>query len=718
MKHILFVCTGNICRSPMAEGIMKDLLKDHPEFKVSSAGLAAPDNQPPSPHAVTVMQEIGIDIRSIRSRQITAQMIEKADKIYAMAYGHYDMLHLLFPESSEKIFLAKHLQSQKEPHINLEINDPIGQSLETYRRCRDEIRQALIHIKTSIMNDTPTIPTVAIGADHGGFELKQKILNWLKKHNYPTTDYGTHSKDSVDYPDFAEKVAQAVTQGQAATGILICRSGIGMSITANKIEGARAALIQNAKTAALAREHNDANILCLGADFIKNKELPEILTAWLKTPFSQGRHTQRIEKINRIEFHHSSAAPSISKTDPAIHTIIRHEYQRQHDNIELIASENFTSRAVMEAQGSCLTNKYAEGYPGRRWYGGCEYVDQAEQLAIDRAKALFGADHVNVQPHSGSQANMAVYFAFLKPGDTILTMDLSHGGHLTHGHKMNFSGRLYNVVHYGVRPEDETLDYDTLEKLSREHRPRLITAGASAYSRIIDFERMAAIAKATGALLMIDMAHIAGLVAAGIHPSPIPHADFVTTTTHKTLRGPRGGLILCRQEYAKEIDSLLFPGIQGGPLMHIIAAKAVCFHEALQPAFKAYQQQVALNAKALCEALRHHGYRIVSGTTENHLMMIDVRPLGLTGKEVQELLDTVNITVNKNTIPFDTTSPMKGGGIRLGSPAVTTRGFKEQDMIDVAQFIHQAITHRADPDFLQGLRNQVTEFCRRFPLPF
>jgi glycine hydroxymethyltransferase len=701
----------------MAEGLMKHLLKDHPEFHVASAGLAAPEGQPPSSHAITAMKEIGIDIHAIRSRQITPKMVAEADKIYAMTYGHYDMLLLLFPEATPKISLIKHLQAQKEPDIPIEVNDPIGQSLDTYRQCRDEIHEALNHIKEAITQSSPSLP-IAIGADHGGIEIKKTILQWLQKNNYLTLDLGTHNTVSTDYPDFAEKVARAVANGQATTGILICRSGIGMSIAANKIDGARAALACNAKAASLAREHNDANILCLGADFIKTKEIPEILNAWLRTPFSQGRHTQRVQKITHIESHHISQAPSLQEVDPAIYSVIQDECRRQKDNIELIASENFTSRAVMEAQGSCLTNKYAEGYPGRRWYGGCEHVDQAEQLAIERAKTLFGAEHVNVQPHSGSQANMAVYFAFLKPGDTILTMDLSHGGHLTHGHKMNFSGRFYNVIHYGVRQQDEILDYDALERLAHQHRPKLITAGASAYSRIIDFERMATIARATGALLMIDMAHIAGLVAAGVHPSPIPHADFVTTTTHKTLRGPRGGLILCRQQYAKEIDSLLFPGVQGGPLMHIIAAKAVCFHEALQPSFKAYQQQVALNAKALCESLRHHGYRIVSGTTENHVMMIDVRPLNLTGKEVQELLDTVGITVNKNTIPFDTTSPMKGGGIRLGSPAVTTRGFKEQDMIDVAQYIHKAITHRDNPEVLRSLRKQITEFTRRFPLPF
>ncbi|MDE1171289.1 MAG: serine hydroxymethyltransferase [Verrucomicrobium sp.] len=410
--------------------------------------------------------------------------------------------------------------------------------------------------------------------------------------------------------------------------------------------------------------------------------------------------------------------PSLQQADPQIASLIAKEAVRQGENIELIASENFTSRAVMEAQGSCLTNKYAEGYPGRRWYGGCEYVDEIEQLAIDRAKQLFGAEYVNVQPHSGSQTNMAVYFAFLKPGDTILTMDLSHGGHLTHGHKMNFSGRFYNVVHYGVTEKTETVDYDHLEKLAQEHRPRMITAGASAYSRVIDFARLGKIAQSVGALLLVDMAHIAGLVAAGVHPSPVPHADFVTTTTHKTLRGPRGGIILAKEKYGKELDSQVFPGIQGGPLVHVIAAKAVCLGEALRPEFKEYQKQVVQNAKALCEGMKKNGYRIVSGTTENHLMLVDLRPHDLTGKDAQEALDRAGITINKNAIPFDTVSPFKAGGIRLGTPAVTTRGMKADEMFDIADLIDEALKHRGQPEKLEAIRVQVRDLTARFPLPY
>ncbi|MCE0485079.1 MAG: serine hydroxymethyltransferase [Methylacidiphilales bacterium] len=414
----------------------------------------------------------------------------------------------------------------------------------------------------------------------------------------------------------------------------------------------------------------------------------------------------------------AQSRPSLSEADPDIFRAIQNEYSRQRDNIELIASENFTSRAVMEAQGSCLTNKYAEGYPKKRWYGGCEYVDIVEELAIERAKSLFGAEHANVQPHSGSQANAAVYFAMLQPGDLILTMDLSHGGHLTHGHKMNFSGRFYRVVHYGVSKETETIDYDALEAQAREHRPKMITAGASAYSRTIDFPRLRKIADQCGALLFIDMAHIAGLVAAGVHPSPIPYADFVTTTTHKTLRGPRGGLIFCKEKYAKEIDAQVFPGVQGGPLMHVIAAKAVALGEALKPEFNAYQQQVVRNAKALCEGMKKNGFRIVSGTTDNHVMLVDLQPKNVTGKDVQELLDRAGITVNKNAIPYDTQSPFKAGGIRLGTPAVTTRGMKEDEMFDIANLIEEAVEHRANADKIAAIREHVREITARFPLPF
>ncbi|AFQ46372.1 serine hydroxymethyltransferase [Desulfosporosinus meridiei] len=406
----------------------------------------------------------------------------------------------------------------------------------------------------------------------------------------------------------------------------------------------------------------------------------------------------------------------VKNNDPEVAKAIEQEEKRQSNSIELIASENFVSRAVMAAQGSALTNKYAEGYPGKRYYGGCEYVDVVEDLARERVKKIFGAEHANVQPHSGSQANMAVYFAFLKPGDTILGMNLSHGGHLTHGSPVNISGVYFNVVPYGVDEKTETIDYDQIRQLAKEHHPKMIVAGASAYPRVIDFIKMREIADEAGALLMVDMAHFAGLVAAGLHPSPVPYADFVTSTTHKTLRGPRGGLILCKAEYAQAIDKAIFPGIQGGPLMHVIAAKAVAFGEALQPEFKTYQKNIVDNAKALAQGLMERGFRLVSGGTDNHVMLVDVRTKNLTGKEAESILHEVGITVNKNTIPFDTASPFVTSGIRLGTPAVTTRGMNTEAMKRIAEAIDLALTSHHEPDKLSQAREIVNSLCAEFPL--
>ncbi|HDE5373884.1 TPA: serine hydroxymethyltransferase [Staphylococcus aureus] len=407
----------------------------------------------------------------------------------------------------------------------------------------------------------------------------------------------------------------------------------------------------------------------------------------------------------------------ITKQDKVIAEAIEREFQRQNSNIELIASENFVSEAVMEAQGSVLTNKYAEGYPGRRYYGGCEFVDVTESIAIDRAKALFGAEHVNVQPHSGSQANMAVYLVALEMGDTVLGMNLSHGGHLTHGAPVNFSGKFYNFVEYGVDKDTERINYDEVRKLALEHKPKLIVAGASAYSRTIDFKKFKEIADEVNAKLMVDMAHIAGLVAAGLHPNPVEYADFVTTTTHKTLRGPRGGMILCKEEYKKDIDKTIFPGIQGGPLEHVIAAKAVAFREALENNFKTYQQQVVKNAKVLAEALINEGFRIVSGGTDNHLVAVDVKgSIGLTGKEAEETLDSVGITCNKNTIPFDQEKPFVTSGIRLGTPAATTRGFDEKAFEEVAKIISLALKNSKDEEKLQQAKERVAKLTAEYPL--
>jgi glycine hydroxymethyltransferase len=419
-----------------------------------------------------------------------------------------------------------------------------------------------------------------------------------------------------------------------------------------------------------------------------------------------GMTTNENERMNR----------PLDAVDPQIAELLRDEARRQATGLELIPSENLVSEAVLEAMGSIFTNKYAEGYPGKRYYGGCEYADKVEQLAIDRAKELFGAEHANVQAHSGTSANVAVYMAALQPGDTVLGMNLAHGGHLTHGHPLNFSGRMYKFIAYGVRKEDERIDYEELEKLAKENKPKMIVAGASAYSRVIDFERISGIAKAVGALLFVDMAHIAGLVAAGMHPSPVPHADFVSTTTHKTLRGPRGGMVMCKAAYAKEVDKLTFPGTQGGPLVHTIAAKAVCLKEAMEPSFADYQKQVAVNAKALAAAIGKRGFRIVTGGTDNHLFLVEVHSRGITGTDAEKALDRAGITVNKNSIPFDPLPPMKGGGIRLGSPSVTTRGLREAEMEQVGGWIADVLEHIGDAGVEQRVRKQVAELAGRFPI--
>jgi glycine hydroxymethyltransferase len=561
----------------MAEGLFRKMLGGRTDVRVRSAGLSAFAGQPPSAHAVAVLEDLGIDISGFRSRPLSAELIREATCIVAMTRSHLESIQYLFPEVTEKTFLLREFEANAS---SLDVSDPIGMSVEAYEVTRDIIRRAL--------------PGILRFIDSG-------LLDANDRNNSSTMNY------------------------------------------------------------------------------------PGSLT--------------------------------LEQVDPAVFQAIENERKRQFENIELIASENFASRAVMEAQGSVLTNKYAEGYPGRRWYGGCEYVDIVEQLAIDRAKQLFGAEHVNVQAHSGSQANMAVYFSVLQPRDRILTMELSHGGHLTHGNKANFSGRFYEVIHYGVDPKSEQIDYEHLARLAEEHRPKMITAGASAYPRIIDFAKMREIADLVGAYLFVDIAHIAGLIAAGLHPSPVGIADFVTTTTHKSLRGPRGGMVMCKPDLAKSIDSLIFPGIQGGPLMHVIAAKAVCFHEALQPEFKQYQRQITLNAKSLAASLHMKGYRLVSGGTDNHLILVDLRPKFMSGKQAQEILDQAGITVNKNSIPFDTEGVFKGGGIRVGTPAVTTRGMKEEEMMEIADLMDKALVSAGDPAVLSEVRAEVKRFTSHYPLP-
>jgi len=725
MKTILFLCTGNICRSPMAEGLFRHAIKGRGEFRIVSAGLGAMDGQPPTQHSVQAMREIGIDISGQRSRALTAEMVRSADYIFGMTHSHVDTVALLYPAMAEKTFLLREFDETLE-FYEKDISDPIGSPYEIYVECRDQIEQGIATLlkfmeQQNLLPKTQTESAArpanfALGADHGGFELKEALKQHLQSRGLTVMDFGAHAKDPADdYPDFAQPAAMAVGDGRAELGLLVCTSGVGVCITANKVAGVRAAMAENEQDATLMRQHNDVNVLCLSGKKTPTEAAKKILDAFIAGKFEGGRHERRVLKMD------AKFAPAnlrLRNVDPEVATAIEHERRRQQENIELIASENFVSPAVLEAQGSVLTNKYAEGYPKKRWYGGCENIDSIEQLAIDRAKKMFGAEHANVQPHSGSGANMAVYFAFLKPGDKMLTMDLSHGGHLTHGNKANFSGKFFEIVHYGVRKDDERIDYDQIAAMAREQRPKMITIGASAYPRTIDFKRMGEIAREVGAYLLADIAHIAGLVAVGIHPSPMAHADFVTTTTHKTLRGPRGGLILCREKFAKEIDSQVFPGIQGGPLEHVIAAKAVCFYEALQPSFKNYQQQIVKNAAALADGMKRNGYRLVSGGTDNHLMLVDVGVKNITGKDSQIALDEAGITVNKNTIPFETRSPFQASGVRLGTPAVTTRGMKEAEMAAIADMISEVLMDIKNVEAAHNVRTRVRELTAKFPLPY
>lgn len=720
----------------MAEALFRDLVRGRTDYDVSSAGVGAYPGDAASRHTADILAELGVNPSEFRSQPLTKELLDSATHVIGLSRSHLESIESAFPDAADKVYLI----SEFTPDDSLrgrDVSDPFGAGRRAYEEVRDVLRtllpSVLAYIDQTFEKDpsssspmhsqartapaaaASSVQRVALGADHGGFELKNALGEHLRRKGCEVTDFGTNTRDSVDYPDYADAVAETILAGRADAGILVCTSGIGVCMAANRHAGIQAALVVDAAEAAQTREHNNANVLCLSGAKTSVTDAEKIADAFLATPFAGGRHARRVGKMNAM---HEIAADIVRQRDPAIADVILGEEARQQNNIELIASENFTSRAVMAAQGSCLTNKYAEGYPGRRWYGGCEEVDKAEQLAIDRVCELFGARFANVQPHSGSQANAAVYFSVLQPGDRILTMNLAHGGHLTHGHPANFSGKFYDVVHYGVSEKDERIDYDALEKLARECKPKMITAGASAYPRIIDFARMGEIAKSAGAYLFVDMAHIAGLVAAGVHPSPIACADFVTSTTHKSLRGPRGGIILTNHEdHSKKINSMVFPGTQGGPLMHVIAAKAVCFHEALQPGFREYQQQVVKNARALAAALAALGYRIVSGGTDNHLMLVDLRPRGLNGKVASETLDHAGITVNKNGIPFDTEKITLGGGIRIGTPAVTTRGMKEPQMEQIAAWIHQALEGRERPEVLAAIREGIIQLNKQFPLP-
>ena len=706
----------------MAEELFRSQLNGDRNIEVSSAGIGAGNGQPPSSYAIEVMKEKGLDISRLRSQAIHQELVRKADCIFVMTYGHLDSLLLLYPSAAEKTFMLREFQPGLAPDER-EVDDPIGQSRETYRACRDQIEQSIPSLLEVVRNGagkgavaTGGVVAIGLAGDSSGRILMGEATEVLRDEGCLTVVLAAGG--SGEFPEIAKVTAEAIGSGRLQGAVLVGRSGIGLCMGANRFPCVRAVVATSPEMARLARERYHANVLCMGADDLGASDARACVQAWISASFRGARYEESVSRLQNLGAGKTGdpVGSDLAQTDTRVAEAIRLEHRRQSENIELIASENFTSPAVMQAQGSCLTNKYAEGYPGRRWYGGCEFVDDVEQAAIDRAKELFGAEHANVQPHSGAQANTAVYFAFLKHGDKILTMDLAHGGHLTHGHPKNFSGMFYTVKHYGVDPKTERVDYDLLEKAAIEFQPKMITVGASAYSRLLDYARMREIADKVGALLFADMAHVSGLVAGGVHPNPVPHADFVTTTTHKGLRGPRGGIILCKAKYAKEIDSMVFPGVQGGPLMHVIAGKAICFLEALKPEFKEYQAQVVRNARALAEGLKKHGYRIVSGGTDNHLMLVDLRPMGMDGKVAQEALDAAGITVNKNSIPFDTASPMKPSGIRLGTPAMTTRGMKESEMFDIANLIHQALQKRNDPAGLEAVRAEVRRLTALFPL--
>lgn len=557
---------------------------------------------------------------------------------------------------------------------------------------------------------------LGLASDHGGYNMMKELIGMLEDNGIRTVDLGPDKySQEDDYPLFANALCRELIAGNITCGVLLCRTGIGMSITANRFPGVRAALALNSEAVKKSRSHNAANILVTGGDDLGTDEVYALINEWLNTPFSgEERHIRRLRQVD-VETYDEIAA--VRGVDPDVAGIMDREKQRQDEGLELIASENFASCAVRAATGSVLTNKYAEGYPGKRYYNGCEVIDELEDLAIQRACKLFGAESANVQPHSGSQANMAAYMALLEPGDTVLAMSLDHGGHLTHGLKVNFSGMFYNFVEYGVDAETEMLDYENIAELARNNKPKLIMAGASAYPRVIDFKRLREIADEIGAYLVVDMAHIAGLVAAGVHPNPVPYSDIVTTTTHKTLRGPRGGMILSKEKYIKKLNSRIFPGIQGGPLEHAIAAKAICFKEAMGDDFKNYQQQVVSNAQVLAEELTKRGLRIVSGGTDNHLMLTDTREKGLSGKVAAEALDRAAITVNKNLIPYDPEKPTVTSGMRIGTPAVTTRGMKEDEMRRIAEWVGTVLDDYQSSEVINKVRHDIIDFTRSFPMP-
>jgi glycine hydroxymethyltransferase len=587
-------------------------------------------------------------------------------------------------------------------------------------------------LKSTSDRKTPDAMKIAVGSDHAGFELKAKLLSHLQDCGHEVEDFGTFSSESVDYSDYGLKVAVAVGEREFDTGVLICRTGIGMSIAANKVRGVRAALCRDVESARFSRLHNDSNVLVLGAGFTDEEDALEIIDVWLVTPFEGGRHSRRVAKIVQFEEDEQermreaselskkkvASEPPLTLTsilreaDVELFRLMQLERKRLKESLVLVASESIVDPGVLEATGNIFSPKYAEGYPGERLYPGCEVMDAVELLAIERAKQVFGADHVNVQPYSGTQANMAAYFATLQPGDTVLSMKTDHGGHTSHGEPSNFSGKFYKSFRYGVKKDNELIDYEEVAELAEKHRPRLIIAGGSAYSRFIDFARFRAIADSCGAALMVDMAHLSGLVAAGIHPSPVPFSDVATSTTHKTLKGPRGGIVLCKRELAEAIDDAVFPVMQGGPLMHVISAKAYCFKLALRKEFREFHEQVVENAKALAAEMEKLGYRIVSGGTDTHLLVIDLRGVGIDGSDAWQWLEEAGILVNKCAVPFDREG--RFGGIRVGPLSLTSRGMKQSEMVTVAELMHAVLNKGPNRSAISRVRSDVREFCSGF----
>ncbi|HEX8771096.1 MAG TPA: ribose 5-phosphate isomerase B [Acidimicrobiales bacterium] len=805
--NFLILCTGNICRSPVAEVLLRERLADlGADVHVASAGLLR-GGQPASEHGVVLLAERGFDLAQHRSQPLTPALLEDADLVLGMAREHVREAVVRVPTVFPRTFTLKELVRRGEAagprradeglerwleRVNSgrtsadlmgsspadDVADPIGHPRPVYERMVDELDDLVARLVALIWVEQPpttaesteleemvmeeaippmesapeeepqdaeedvpaateeagaetvgvgapagrgeaagstTARRVVLGSDHAGYELKQLIADHLREEGFRVDDLGAFSEQSVDYPDFGARVASTVVDGDAELGICVCGTGIGISIAANKVHGARAAVAHDVTSARMARQHNDANVLCIGARLLGSQAATDTVDAFLATEFEGGRHQRRIDQIGALE-----ETTDTGFDDTELFDIIARELDRQNTTLQMIASENFTSPAVMAAQGSVLTNKYSEGYPGRRYYGGNQVVDEAEELARERVKALFGAEHANVQPHSGANANMATYLGLLEPGDTVLGMRLDQGGHLTHGSPVNFSGRLYRFVAYGVRESDERLDYDAIRDLARRERPKAIIAGATAYPRIIEPEPLRQICDDVGARGSFDAAHIAGLIAGGVHPNPVPYADVVTFTTHKTLRGPRSGCIVCKSDHAAVIDKAVFPGLQGGPLMHVIAAKAVAFREAAEPSFREYAHRVVTNARTLARALGDEGFRLVSGGTDNHLMLVDLRPFDpdLTGKVAQDVLDQAGITLNKNQIPGDPRSPFVTSGLRIGTAAMTTAGMGDAEMIEIAPLISLALRRRDDAGALADVRHEVETLCSKFrPYP-